>query len=104
GFWLITVMSCGEIFWRAQIEAHQAAWQSLRNPDDGMPQFVYSHWHAWAEQLDEPGAPMRLALPINSPLGAFYRTRVSRSLSMEKLSWLDAATAEKTLAGKNGWL
>jgi len=102
--WVIVIISSGEITWRAQSETHQGAWQSLVRPDDGLPQFVYSHWHAWTEQLDPAGASLRVALPINSPLGAFYRTRALHLLSMEKLSTLSGETAEAAIAGKASWL
>jgi hypothetical protein len=102
--WIIAFVSCGEIGWRAQFETRQAAWPSLRRPDEGMPQYLYSHWHAWAEQLDETNVPMRLALPINSPIGAFYRTEIRRPVVMEKFSALHGTTAEQAVAGESGWL
>ena len=102
--WLITIISSVQVAFRAQWQAHQAAWQAFSHPHLGLPQFIYAHWRDWADQLDANHTELRVALPINSPLGSFYRTDPLRPVTMEKLSELHAPNAEAAVAGTDSWL
>lgn len=103
-FWIVAIVSSVEVAARVQLQTRQAAWQSFIHPPSGLPQILYTQWRNWAGDLDPEGMPVKLALPINSPLGAFYRLNTGRTIKMEKLSGLHQPSAETALGQKDEWL
>ncbi|SDS09133.1 glycosyltransferase family 39 protein [Opitutus sp. GAS368] len=104
GAWAMLLMSATEVFAFTQWRTSQAAWQALTQPGRSASYFVYSHWRAWAEQLDQPGEPLRLAFPIDKPLASFYRLGPPRPVKLEQLSGMKTATAEAAVGAGAGWL
>jgi hypothetical protein len=102
--WVLLVVSSVEVFAQVQVRTGQAAWQALTRPDRSASHFIYGHWRAWAGQLDQPAQPLRLALPIDKALASFYRLAPSRPVVLERLSALDAVTAEAAVGTAPGWL
>jgi hypothetical protein len=102
--WAVVLVSALEVFVTVQARASQAAWQAWQRPERSGSYYFYSHWRAWAGQLDRPDEPLRLALPINQALAAFYRQDPSRRVVLESLSGLKAATAEAAVGQVPGWL
>jgi len=102
--WTVAVLSSVEVAARVQFQARQGAWQAYFHHPSGLPQIIYSHWRGWAEAFDSEDVPMRLALPINYPLAAFYRTNAHRTIEMVKLSELSQPTAEAALNQQDEWL
>jgi hypothetical protein len=104
GVWAVLLVSAAEVFAVVQGSTSQAAWPALTQPGRSASYFVYSHWRAFAEQLDPPGEPLRLAFPIDKPLASFYRLAPPRPVELESLSDLKAATAEAAVGAGAGWL
>jgi len=102
--WAVLLVSAAEVFALTQWRTSQAAWQALTQPGRSASYFAYSHWRAFAEQLDPPGGPLRLAFPIDKPLASFYRLAPPRPVALEQLSRMKAATAEAASATAPGWL
>ncbi len=102
--WVVAIVSSLEVAVRVQLQTRQAAWQAFIHPPSGLPQVIYSHWRGWAEDFDSEGVPLRLALPINYPLAAFYRMNAGRTVQMEKMSELNQPSAEAALGQKDSWL
>jgi hypothetical protein len=104
GVWVVLLVSAAEVFAVVQWRTSQAAWQALTNPGRSASYHVYRHWRAWAGQLDQPGEPLRLAFPIDRALASFYRLAPSRPVELERLSALQATTAEAAVGSAPGWL
>lgn len=102
--WTALVVSSLQVFAVVQMQTSQAVWQALMNPTRSGSYFYYSNWRAWAQRLDQPAAPLRLAFPINQPLASFYRLNPPRVAIIERLSDLDAPTAEAAVTSRSGWL
>lgn len=102
--WVVVLVSAVEVFAVVQGRASQAAWQALTNPGRSASYHVYSHWRAWAWQLDPLDEPLRLALPIDRALASFHRLAPPRPVVFERLSGLQAATAEAAVGSAPGWL
>ena len=103
--WAVVVISSLQVFISVQWNASQAAWRGVTGADPGLAQSVYRGWRPWIGRLDAVAEPVRLALPINYPLAAFYRTDPARVIRLEQASRLQAETAEAAVAtGGDGWL
>ena len=102
--WAVALVSAAEVFGFVQWRTSQAAWQALTHPGWSASYYYYSHWRAWAGQLDRPAEPLRLAFPIDHALAAFYRLASARPVVLERLSEFKAATAEVTVGATPGWL
>lgn len=102
--WTVVVASQLQVFAIIQWRTNQDAWQAIVRPERAIGYFVYRHWRDWAETLDRPEAPLRLAFPINRMVSAFYRLPSPRSVSLEKFSELPGGTAETASGDKAGWL
>lgn len=92
--WTVLGLSAAAVFFDMQVRANQAAWQAWTRPERAASYYQYSHWRAWAAELDEPARPLRVAFPIDRPLAAFFRTVPARTVEIAQLSTLTAATAE----------
>ncbi len=104
GVWTVLLLSAAEVFFVMQWQTGQAAWQAVTHPERSASYYVYRHNRAWAEQLDQPGEPLRLAFPGDRALAAFYRLAPPRPVVIERLSEVKAATAETAVAAAPGWL
>ena len=102
--WAVVLVSAMEVFGFVQWRTSQAAWQALTHPERSASYYYYSHWRAWAGQLDHPAEPLRLAFPIDHALASFYRLDPPRPVVLKRLSEIKAATAEAALATTPGWL
>lgn len=102
--WAVLMVSALEVFSVVQWRTSQAAWQALTRPGRSAAYYDYSHWRAWAGQLDQPAEPLRLAFPINNPLASFYRLASPRRVVLERLSGIQAETAEAAVGLSAGWL
>jgi hypothetical protein len=102
--WAVVLGSALEVFVFVQWRTSQAAWQALTHPERSASYYYYSHWRAWAGQLDYPAEPLRLAFPIDHALASFYRLDPPRPVGLERLSEITATTAEAALATTPGWL
>jgi hypothetical protein len=104
GVWTVLLVSAAEVFFVMQGRTGQAAWLAVTHPERSASYYIYSHNRAWAGQLDLPDEPLRLAFPINRALASFYRPAPPRPAELERLSTLDAATAEAAVGAAPGWL
>jgi len=102
--WTVLVVSALDVFAVVQWRTSQAAWQALNHPERSASYFVYSHWRAWAGQLDQPAEPLRLAFPIDHALASFYRLAPARQVEQTRLSEIQPGTAEAVLGSLSGWL
>ena len=102
--WVLVIVSSIGIFAQVQVRTGQAAWQALTRPERSASYYLYTHWRAWAGQLDQPGQPLRLAFPIDHALAAFYRLAPPRRVELEMLSTMNAVTAEAAVDSVPGWL
>ncbi len=100
--WTILGISALDVFANVQLRANQAGWQAWTRPERAFSHYTYSHWRNWAESLDEPGRPLRVAFPIDRPLAAFFRLPTPREVEIVQLSTLAAPTAEAAVG--DGWL
>ncbi len=102
--WAVALVSAAEVFGFVQWRTSQAAWQALTHPERSASYYYYSHWRAWAGQLDRPAEPLRLAFPIDRALASFFRLEPPRLVGLERLSGMNAITAEAAVATAPGWL
>jgi len=102
--WVLVIVSSVEVFAQVQMRTGQAAWQAVTRPERSASYYLYSHWRAWAGQLDHPEQPLRLAFPIDKALASFYRLAPPRHVELERLSTMTAATAEAAVGSDLGWL
>lgn len=102
--WAVALVSAAEVFVTVQVRTSQAAWQAFIRPERSSSYFYYNHWRAWSGQLDQPGEALRVALPINSALTAFYRQDPPRRVVLESLAGQSAVTAEAAVGASPGWL
>lgn len=100
--WTILGISALDVFANVQLRANQAGWQAWTRPERAFSHYTYSHWRNWAESLDEPARPLRVAFPIDRPLTAFFRLPAPRDVEITQLSALAAPTAEAAV--DDGWL
>ena len=102
--WAVALVSAAEVFGFVQWRTSQAAWQALTHPERSASYYYYNHWRAWAGQLDHPTEPLRLAFPIDRALASFFRLEPPRLVGLERLSGMNAATAEAAVVTAPGWL
>lgn len=102
--WAVVLVSAADVFATVQWRTSQAAWSALTDPERSASYYYYSHWRAWAGQLDQPAEPLRLAFPIDRALASFYRLHPPRQVVLERLSGITAATAEAAVGSTPGWL
>jgi hypothetical protein len=102
--WVVIVASTVQLFTFVQSRAYQAAWQVVTKPGSSMATILYGHWRTWADKLDRPDAPLRLAFPINYAEGVFYRLNKSRRATVERFSDLNGLSAEAAAANTSDWL
>jgi hypothetical protein len=100
--WTILLLSAADVFASVQLRANQAAWQAWTRPERAFSHYTYTHWRDWAAALDESTRPLRVALPIDRPLAAFFRNADPRQVELVSLSALAAPTAEA--AAGDAWL
>ncbi len=102
--WAVLIISAVDVFGFVQWRTSQAAWQALTQPGRSSSYYYYSHWRAWAGQLDQPAEPLRLAFPIDHALASFFRLSPPRPVVLERLSEIQGKTAEAALGSSAGWL
>lgn len=102
--WAVVLVSAADVFFMVQARASQAAWPALTQPERSASYFYYRNWRAWAGQLDQADAPLRLAFPIDHALASFYRLDPPRPVAIERFSDLKALTAEAAVGSAPGWL
>jgi hypothetical protein len=102
--WLLVGLATLDVGWHITTHTHQAGWKSVVSPERSLSYFASQNWRAWSSQLDHPGAPFRLALSGERPLGAFFRQSPPREVVFDSPPPDGTATAEQLLRGKSGWL
>lgn len=102
--WAVALGSAAEVFVMVQARTSQAAWPALTQPERSASYFYYRNWRTWAGLLDQPGAPLRLAFPIDHALASFYRLDPPRPVVIERLSGIKTLTAEAAVGSAPGWL
>jgi hypothetical protein len=103
--WSLALVASAATAWQVLTHTHQAGWRAVDQPERSRNYYVYHGWREWAGELAQPAEPLRVALPFNRPLAAFYRLQPARMIRPLTEATLAGLTAEQAL-GKlgEGWL
>ncbi len=105
GAWVLALVATAATAWQVLAHTHQAGWRAATQPERSRNYLVYHGWREWAGRLDEPAAPLQVALPFNRPLAAFYRLSPVRTVHPQVEASLAGLSAEQALAKfGGGWL
>lgn len=104
GMWTILGATTAHGFGAAWFDTYQSGWPAYVRPGQSTGYHVYQHWRAWSAELDQPAEPLRVALPMNLPLAAFYRQQLVRTVDPLRLSALAAKQSQDAVSAEDGWL
>lgn len=80
GWVLVGVASLGVVV-NVLGRTHQAGWQAVFAPEKSRVAYVALGWSEWLRRFDHAEYPLRVALPFNRPLAAFFRNGTGRRVT-----------------------
>lgn len=103
--WALALIAAAATAWQVLTHTHQAGWRAVVQPERARNYFIYRGWREWMRELDSPTDVVRLALPFNRPLAAFYRLAPARKIIPQTEAALVGLTAERAVDEfGEGWL
>ncbi|HVS51769.1 MAG TPA: glycosyltransferase family 39 protein [Opitutaceae bacterium] len=100
--WSLALAASASTAWFVLGHTHQIGWRAIVQPERSLGYFVFENWRAWSRTLAPETEPLRVALPMNVPLAAFYRQPNARALALAPEPV--APTAEAATPADGGWL
>jgi 4-amino-4-deoxy-L-arabinose transferase-like glycosyltransferase len=89
--WVLIMAATAEVAAHVTFRTHQAGWRTIVAPSRSLGYFVLSNWQNWSAELK---GPLRLALPEERPVAAFYRQGISRRVTYFPQAGPDIMLAE----------
>lgn len=102
--WTLVAAASVHGFGAAMFDTYQSGWPAVTRPGQSVGFHLYQNWRDWSAGLDRPAEPLRLALPMNLPLAAFYRQQPIRLVAPRRLSALASDRASEAVHVDEGWL
>ncbi|HVU17536.1 MAG TPA: hypothetical protein VHD32_11460 [Candidatus Didemnitutus sp.] len=100
--WTLLLLGSGEILLETTLLAGQVGWQAWELPRKGLA--LGQPWRGWARSLGADTPDLRVALISDRPLAWLSRLEPGVTIHLESLKSLPAGSAEKAVAGRQGWL
>ena len=85
------------------LRTHQSGWRAVAAPERSRGFFVFANWRDWTRALGGERAALRVALPANLPVAAFFRVPGVRA-EWAREPAAAAAAAESAVPADGGWL
>lgn len=102
--WVLATAAALDVGWHVTVRTHQAGWQSVVRPERYAGYLAEQGWREWSGRLDRADEPLRLALPEERPIAAFYRQWPRRPVAFKASLGEGAVTAEEFVQGGRGWV